>query len=368
MPGSAVKGRRRLLSTAVRLGIMALGAGYAVPLHAEDAPWSARARTVAAYLDQQWGQPAGWGASEPWQRFVIVDALIDYERRTGDHAWRGRVDAAVRNRAGLALNDDALWAVIASVHAWNDDHDPALLDYASETYRRLVTTYWDDRCQGGLWWDPARSYKNAITNELLLYASTQLYLATGQQAYRDWALRVWSWISQSSMIGRDGMVNDGLNASCRNNGQPYFTYNQGVLIGGLTDLTTITGDSAYRDLAVRTALTATRLLSTSGGILREPVPSIGSDGFMFKGVFAYHLGHLLDDMPAGPDHAELLRWSQANAEAVWQASDAGMRAIGSDWSDPASAAGAASQVSGLNMLLVAGASADPGGPPHLRTR
>jgi hypothetical protein len=157
-------------------------------------------------------------------------------------AWRGRVDAAVRNRAGLALNDDALWAVIASVHAWNGDHDPALLDYASDTYRRLVTTYWDDRCQGGLWWDPARSYKNAITNELLLYASTQLYLATGQQAYRDWALRVWSWISQSSMIGRDGMVNDGLNASCRNNGQPYFTYNQGVLIGGLTDLTTITGD------------------------------------------------------------------------------------------------------------------------------
>jgi predicted alpha-1,6-mannanase (GH76 family) len=220
--------------------------------------------------------------------------------RTARAIARGRVDAAVRNRAGLALNDDALWAVIASVHAWNGDHDPALLDYASDTYRRLVTTYWDDRCQGGLWWDPARSYKNAITNELLLYASTQLYLATGQQAYRDWALRVWSWISQSSMIGRDGMVNDGLNASCRNNGQPYFTYNQGVLIGGLTDLTTITGDSAYRDLAVRTALTATRLLSTPGGILREPVPSIGSDGFMFKGVFAYHLGHLLDDMPAGP--------------------------------------------------------------------
>lgn len=351
--------KRRLLRNATRLSMAALGAGWAGTVHAEDAMWPARARTAAAYLDQQWGQPAGWGASEPWQRFVIVDALIDYETRTRDHAWRGRVDAAVRNRSGLALNDDALWAVIASVHAWNGDHDPALLDYASSTYRRLVTTYWDDRCQGGLWWDPARSYKNAITNELLLYASTQLFLATGEQEYRDWALRSWSWISRSSMIGADGLVNDGLDGSCRNNGQPYFTYNQGVLIGGLTDLAGITGDPAYRDLAARTALAATRLLSTPGGILREPVASIGSDGFMFKGVFAYHLGHLLDAMPAGPEREELLRWSRANAEAVWQASDSGVRAIGSDWSDATSRAGAASQASGLAILLVAGTSPGP---------
>ena len=95
--------RRRLLSAVIRLGIVAMGAGCTGTLHAEDAPWPARARTVAAYLDGQWGQPAGWGASEPWQRFVIVDALIDYERRTGDRAWRGRVDAAVRNRAGLGI-------------------------------------------------------------------------------------------------------------------------------------------------------------------------------------------------------------------------------------------------------------------------
>jgi len=340
-------------SHAVRFLVGAvLGLG-AMPAHAEDRTWSARARTAVDYLDAQWGKPADWNGVGGWQRFVIVDALIDYERRTGDRRLSPKIAAAVRNRAGLALNDDALWAVIASVHAWQVDGDPALLDYATSTYRRIVTTYWDDRCGGGLWWDPARSYKNAITNELMIYASTQLFLATGEGSYRDWALRGWSWFEQSSMIGSDGLVNDGLDAACRNNGQPRFTYNQGVLLGGLTDLTKITGDPRYRAVAVKTALATARGLSTQDGILREPVP-IGADGLSFKGVFAFHLGHLLDDMGEGSERNELVAWARVNADSVWRVSASGTRAIDSDWAGEPSTSGAATQVSGIAMMLAAG--------------
>jgi predicted alpha-1,6-mannanase (GH76 family) len=325
----------------------------AVPIHAEENPWQSRAVTALDYLDRKWGKPGGWEGSEAWQRFVIADALIDYERRTGDRRWRPQIGEAVRNRSGLYLNDDDLWAVIANVHAWRLGGDPELLDYASSTYRRIVTTYWDDHCGGGLWWDRKRTYKNAITNELLLYASTQLYLATGQQPYRDWALRGWSWFAGSSMMGRGGLVNDGLDGACRNNGQPHFTYNQGVLLGGLTDLTTITGDPQYRAAAVRTALAATRSLSTQQGILREPVPSIGSDGLMFKGIFAYHLGHLIEDMPAGPERLALTDWVQANAQAVWKLSASGTRPIDADWSGSPSQSGPAAYASGIDMLLAA---------------
>ncbi|HUD28251.1 MAG TPA: glycoside hydrolase family 76 protein [Novosphingobium sp.] len=324
-----------------------------MPVHAQESPWAQRAGTAIATLQREWGKPGGWNGSEAWQRFVIVDALIDYQRRTGDRRWKAQIGEAVRNRAGLYLNDDDLWAVIASVHAWRQDGDPELLDYASSTYRRIVTTYWDDHCGGGLWWDRKRTYKNAITNELLLYASTQLYLATGQQSYRDWALRGWSWFAGSSMIGPDGLVNDGLDGACRNNGQPRFTYNQGVLLGGLSDLTTITGDPHYRAAAVRTALAATRGLSTPQGILREPVDAIGADGLMFKGIFAYHLGHLIEDMPVGPERAELMGWVQANAAAVWTLSASGARPIDADWSVGPSQSGPAAHASGIDLLLAA---------------
>ena len=358
---------------AVPLGLLGTVPGTAA--HAGDAGAIQRAGVAAAYLDRQWSKPRGWNASENWQRFVIVDALLDYQRRTGDRQWSDKIAAAVRNRDGLYLNDDALWAVIASVHAWNEDRDPALLAYAGTTFGELVTSYWDDRCGGGIWWDPRRSYKNAITNELLFYAATQLYLATGEAGYRDWALRSWGWFRSSAMIGADGLVNDGLDASCRNNGQPRFTYNQGVLIGALSDLTAITGDPQYRAAAVATALATTRGLSTPAGILREPVGSLGADGLMFKGVFAYHLGHLLDAMPDGAERRELAGWALANADAVWRLSAAGPRGVGADWSVDAATwnvatdsqtatAAAAAQVSGLNMLLAALASANASGPPR----
>lgn len=346
----------------MRTALACLAVLGASPLHAQDEAWPDRARVAADYLGQHWGRPGDWDGIEPWQRFVVVDALIDYERRTGDKRWGTAIDAAVRNRAGLALNDDALWAVIASVHAWQRDGDPALLAYAASTYRGIVTTYWDDHCGGGLWWDQRRTYKNAITNELLVYASTQLFLATGQDSYRDWALRGWSWFAQSSMIGPDGLVNDGLDAACHNNRQPAYTYNQGVLLGGLSDLTRISGDPAYRAIAVKVALAAMHGLSTPAGILREPVP-IGADGRMFKGIFAYHLGHLVDDLPDGPERSTLVAWARANAAAVWQSSESGARAIGSDWADATSATGAAPQVAGIDILLAAAAGPGSGSGP-----
>ena len=331
---------------------------FAPPAHAEQPEWHARAAAAATYLERTWGTDAGWQASENWQRFPISDVMLDYQRRTGDSRWSGKIVAAVRNRAGLYLNDDDLWAVIASVDAWQVSHDPELLGWATSTYSRIVSQQWDDRCGGGLWWDPKHSYKNAITNELLLHASTRLYLATRQEPYREWALRTWGWFQASGMIGPDALVNDGLaisetGAQCRNNGAPRYTYNQGVLIGGLNDLTAITGDPQYRASAVRTALAATRTLVTPGGLLTEPSDQLGADGPMFKGVFAFHLGHLVEAMPDGPDRAEILRWLHHNGEAVWSLSAEGSRPVDGVWPGGSGQFGAAAQASAIALFLSA---------------
>ena len=47
------------------------------------------------------------------------------------------------------------------------------------------------------------------------------------------------------MIGPSGLVNDGLTAKGRSNGGTTWTYNQGVILGGLAALFEITGDRAY---------------------------------------------------------------------------------------------------------------------------
>jgi len=278
---------------------------------------------------------------------------LEYEHRTGDIRPDRAVAEAVRNRKGLAYFDDDLWSVIATTRAWRREADPELLAYATDTFRKVVTQGWDNTCGGGLWWNAQRKYKNAITNELLIFASTQLYYATGQDAYRGWAQRGWEWFAASGMIDKDGLVNDGLDGQCRNNGAPKFSYNQGVILGGLEDLASITGDQTYRDQAVRTALAATRELSNANGILHEPVPSIGSDGLMFKGVFAWHLGRLLANLPAGHERDELAGWTRVNADAVWQASEKGARPVPADWTGNTQQIGAAAQASGIDMLVAA---------------
>ena len=288
----------------------------------------------------------------------MIDVLIDYQRRTGDARWSGKIGSAVRNRGGLYLNDDDLWAVIAHVDAWQMSRDPALLDWAAATYARIVSQHWDDHCGGGLWWDRKHTYKNAITNELLLFASTRLYLATRQDAYRAWALRSWGWFAASGMMAADGLVNDGLDGACRNNGAPRYTYNQGVLLGGLADLAAITGDQQYRALAVKTALATTRTLVTADGILTEPSDDLGADGPMFKGVFAFHLGHLIEAMPEGPERVELLGWARRNGEAVWRLSAGGTQPAGGLWTGGlwtggSGKSGAAAQASAIAILLAA---------------
>jgi predicted alpha-1,6-mannanase (GH76 family) len=326
----------------------------AATARAETPAWQTRAAAAAETLDRVWGKDGGWNASENWQRFPITDILIDYQRRTADPRWSARIASAVRNRDGRYLNDDDLWAVIASVDAWEVDHDPELLNWAAGNFTRLVTDHWDDHCGGGIWWDPKHSYKNAITNELLLTAATRLYLATGQEAYRDWASRIWGWFAASGMIGPDGLINDGLDAQCRNNGAPRYTYNQGVLLGGLSDLTAITGDPQYRAAALRTALAATRTLVTPQGLLTEPSDALGRDGPMFKGVFVYHLGHLVDALPDGPERAELRTWLARNSDAVWALSGDGSQPIDGLWNGGSGQVGAAAQASALALFLAAG--------------
>ena len=159
---------------------------------------------------------------------------------------------------------------------------------------------------GGLWWTVNRGYKNAISNELFVQAAAELAqrLGDGGSVYLERAVAVWNWFEASRMINDDLLVNDGLATStCRNNGDTTWTYNQGVLLGGLVALARATGDDNYLQRARELADASTTAESLHvDGVLTEPCEQSGCDvnGPSFKGIYVRNLGELnraLDDHP-----------------------------------------------------------------------
>jgi predicted alpha-1,6-mannanase (GH76 family) len=303
---------------------------------------------------------------------VAVEAVLLAYERTRDVALLNVVEksfARYRGRRSRYFDDDG-WYLNAWLRAYDVTGDPKYLAEGRSLFETL-THGWDDHCGGGVWWSAERNYKNAITNELFLLAAARLARRTGLPRYVAWALRCWRWFGASGMINADDLVNDGLDGHCANNGQPTWTYNQGVILGGLVELHRITGDVAHLDQARRIAAAAMRTLVHNGhGVLREQLDGFGNrDAHAFKGVLAQGLARLY---AADPDANQAVKqFLIANAEAV---ADAGVADFGVGWlggSGPVNAASRASAALLLNsvdLLEVARATGPVGlgeavGPP-----
>jgi len=215
--------------------------------------------------------------------------------------------------------DDMAWAAIAHVKAYRLNHDRGSLAAARQIFATM-TRYWDEFCNGGVWWNRSRTYKNAITNELFLVLATSLYETTHEPDYRQWAHREWDWFARSGMINADSLVNDGLD-HCRNNHDTTWTYNQGVVLGGLSALFRFTRQRTYLDQAVRIAsATIERLATPVNGIaiLKEPGGVLNSDQQQFKGIFVKYLAQLALTLPrASAPRKRFARFLLANADDLW---------------------------------------------------
>jgi len=311
-------------------------------------PWTGRWRTT------------GW-----WNAPNALTAVIDYTQRTGDqtyaHVSRRTFRAArCRHRHFLvSFFDDNGWWALAWIKAYDVAKQDRYLDAARRIFDNLVSG-WDDTCGGGLWWNEDRKYKNAITNELFLTVAIKLHQRSPGHGsdYLDWALREWDWFRTSGMIGPSSLVNDGLTADCKNNGRPAYTYNQGVILGGLAGLYEVTGDQAYLRQGESIADAALLQLTSPQtanppGILIEPgeADMIGrrADGSQFKGIFVRYLYdfYLHSRRPAYRDF--ILR----NAESIWDNSRNAMNQFGLRWIGPYDVADASRQSSALEALNAA---------------
>ncbi|MGH3273829.1 MAG: glycoside hydrolase family 76 protein [Streptosporangiaceae bacterium] len=326
----------------------------------------ARAAAAISVL-QRWHKPSAgrWRTVGWWNAANALTAVIAYTQRTGDRTYAGAIEAtftgARRRHADFIVDfyDDNGWWALAWIAAYDLTGDRRYLDAARVIFAH-DTAGWDDTCRGGLWWSTARTYKNAVSTELFLTLAARLHQRSpgGEGGYLDWALRAWEWFSGSGLIGPGGLVNDGLTAACTNNGGPTWTYNQGVILGGLAALHEITGDRAYLDVGESIAdATLSRLVSPPSalrpGILTEPheATTARRDRVrpQFKGIFVRYLYDFCRQQPRPAYRAFLLR----NAESAWANARNARNEFGLHWAGPFDRADASRQTSALDLLNAA---------------
>src|SRR5262249_6149062 len=220
-----------------------------------------------------------------------------------------------------------------------------------------MTNGWDEStCGGGVWWAKAGSYKNAVTNELFLSVAAHLANRVSdpelQATYVDWANREWQWFSQSGMINAQHLINDGLTTNCQNNGQTTWTYNQGVILGGLAELYQQNPDPSLRQATQNIAWATINQLADANGILHESCePTCNGDRVQFKGIFVRNLMALND---AFPDD-QYVQFVRANADSIWNQDQGPDYEFGQVWSGPfnSDTNSAASQTAALDAIIAA---------------
>jgi predicted alpha-1,6-mannanase (GH76 family) len=306
-------------------------------------------------------QGTGW-----WNAANALTAVIRYTKWTGDTTYQGTIQttftAAQKQHANFINNfyDDNGWWALAWIEAYDLTRNSQYLQ-AAETIFTANAAAWDPVCGGGLWWNSAKNYKNSIVNELFLTLAARLHQRTpNDQTYLNWALQEWQWFSSSGLIGPNGMINDGLTSACANNGGTTWTYNQGVVLGGLAALYQITGDTAYLQQGEAIANATLANLTTPKtakvpGILTEPCETAAAgcngDQVQFKGIFARNLFDFYQQSHQPAYTAFLL----ANAASVWNNNKNAAHQFGTHWMGPFDKADAGRQSSALDALTAGAA-------------
>lgn len=252
--------------------------------------------------------------------------------------------------------DDEGWWALAWIDVYDLTGNADYLHMADSIFADMQLGWDDAVCGGGVWWNKDKHGKNAIENELFLTVAAALANREQDVAKRQsdlmWAHKEWRWFLASGMINAQSLVNDGLNykdpSHCHNNGANTWTYNQGVILGGLVELNRADPDpSLVRQAHAIATAAVSRLVDPHGILLESARGQRGGDGPQFKGIFARNLMELNTAFPK----RKYKKFLMANALSV-EANDKDAEGhLGFWWNGPFDKADAARQSSALDVLV-----------------
>jgi predicted alpha-1,6-mannanase (GH76 family) len=368
-----------------------------------------------------------------WNSANAITTVIGYMSVTGDLSYLKSVventftkapgvHRPVTTRASLARSmrqlqrasypgfingfyDDEGWWALAWIDAYDLTGEERYLAAAEDIFLDM-TGGWDGVWQGGIYWgkyngQPDRAgvaavpagwhgpYKNAIANELFISVAAALARrrdSEGQRDFLDWGSRAWAWFSSPppggvAMINAAGLVNDSPDSGgVNNNTASIWSYNQGVLLRGLSDLTAVTGDQAYRARAEEIAdafinnpwyqaprpgkgqspeppPTQSGVINgilhehddcTADGSARPPGRMPSPDSTLFKGIFVRNLARLYQ-ATGKPSYRQFIL---ANAQSALDHMNEHYQ-FGCNWAAPVDVADFARQAAGVDLINAA---------------
>jgi predicted alpha-1,6-mannanase (GH76 family) len=315
--------------------------------------------TLQSWYAQSTGlyQTTGW-----WNSANAITVLANYARVSHSKNYESvfaNTFLQAQNTSDDFINDyydDEGWWALAWIDVYDLTKEPQYLFMAGFIFTDMANG-WDSTCGGGIWWNKDRTYKNAIANELFLSVAAHLASRSANPAeraqYLAWAQKEWGWFANSGMINAQHLINDGLDlTTCKNNQQNTWTYNQGVILGGLTELNKVAPNPALPAAAQFIAAAALTHLTDTNGVLHDTCePKCGGDGVQFKGIFVRNLMALHEAFP----DSRYRKFFDTNAESIWSKSQGSNYQFGQAWSGPFDAGNAGSQSSALDAFVAAAA-------------
>ena len=237
-----------------------------------------------------------------------------------------------------------------------------------------MSAAWPSDCNnGGILWCTTSTYVNAIANELFLSVAAHLAnRVTDQEAYYlDWAQREWVWFQSVNMINEAGVIVDGLNSACTGDtGATVWSYNQGVVLGGLVELAAADSGNASSYLASANSIANAAItnLTDSNGIIHDVCEANGCGpdgkffkcfsvtfaksaiGSQFKGIFMRNLLKLHQTSPSDT-YKQLF---ETNAQSIWNNDRDDSNQLSLNWAGPfVQPANASTHSSAMDAIIAA---------------
>jgi predicted alpha-1,6-mannanase (GH76 family) len=330
---------------------------------------------IERLLQPQWynKETELWNGVGWWNNANILEAVIDYASLTKTNSYDNIIANIFMRYKGIdddkdlgkfrnEYYDDQLWWALTWIKAFDLTRDKQYLKLADTIFKD--TTYaWDSKCGGGVWWtrNHETGYKNAITNELFLTTAARLYLHIHKSEYlHKWAIPAWKWLQTSGLLSNQGLIYDGVNYDCTIGDTTTWTYNQGIILGGLADMYRITRDVVYLSKAQTIAHAALIFLVDEQGILKEPVEIDvnNQDAPQFKGIFIRNLAYLAQTLihaygstsSVAEPYQQFIRH---NITALWQKARTAQNEFGHKWNEPCDKADAMRQGVALDAFNAA---------------